>query len=55
MDFQPDRNASYDDDDTVDHARTDRLFSRRAQKADTYRRILLTIRSRPTALGHGAG
>ncbi len=42
MNFQPNRNLSRDDDDAVDHARLERLFGRRAQKAVTYRRILVT-------------
>ncbi len=53
MDLQFDQNVSHDDDETVDHARLERLFSRRAQKADTYRRILLT--TRPTIFSHQAG
>ena len=53
MDLQLDQNISHDDDDTVDHARLERLFSRRAQKADTYRRILLT--TCPTIFSHQAG
>ena len=53
MNFQPNRNLSRDHDDAVDHARLERLFGRRAQKAVTYRRILVT-RSRPMALRHPA-
>ncbi len=55
MDFQPDPNTSRDDDAAVDDARLERLFSRRAQKAATYCRILLTTRSQPTAFGHETG
>ncbi len=46
--------ARLDDEYAADHARLERLFGRRAQKADTYRRILLTTRSRPTILSHQA-
>ncbi len=53
MDLQLDQNVSHDDDKTVDYSRLERLFSRRAQKADTYRRILLT--TRPTVLSHQVG
>jgi hypothetical protein len=55
MNFQPNQNTSRDDDATVDDARLERLFSRRAHKAATYCRILLTTRSQPTAFGHGTG
>ena len=53
MDLQLDQNVSPDDENAADHARLERLFSRRAQKADTYRRILLT--TRPTVFSHQAG
>ena len=42
MNVQPDRTPSRDDDDVVDHVRLERLIGRRAHKAATYRRILVT-------------
>lgn len=55
MDLQLDQNVWHDDDDAADLTRLERLFSRRAQKAETYCRVLLTTRSRPTAFGQQAG
>ncbi len=54
MDLQLDQNISHDDDNAADRARLERLFDRRAQKAETYCRVLLTTRTRPMVLGHQA-
>ena len=54
MNLQLDQNISHGDDSAADHARLEQLFSRRAQKAETYCRVLLTTRTRPMVLGHQA-
>ncbi len=55
MSFQAEHDVSHDDAEADVHARLERLFVRRAQKAESYCRILLTTRSRPMAFDHGAG
>ena len=55
MGFQPEYDFSHDDSEAAVHARLERLFIRRAQKAESYCRIMLTTPSRPTAFDHGAG
>lgn len=55
MDFHTDTNLGHDDEDAADLARLERLFARRAQKAQSYCRVLLTTPSRPMAFAHPAG
>ncbi len=55
MNLQLDQNISHDDDSAADHARLEQLFSRRAQKAETYCRVLLTTRTQPTIFSPRAG
>ncbi len=55
MNFQTDQNLSHDDADAADLARLERLSARRAQKAESYCRMLLTTPSQPMAFAHGAG